>query len=425
MATPQGISTPRRFSSSLHFARTGSVVLSAVVPLTACRPCSPPTELYLELDFDAFRISALFHPSTYLNKIVVGSQQGALQLWNIRTNALLYTFRGWKSAVASLEQVVHPSRPVICPARLSVLNGRLSYPSACHTRPSVLLGRLSYPSVRLSCPSVCPACLSVCPICLPVLSVHLSCHSICPIRRSVLPIHLSYPAVCCTRPSVCPTPLSYPGRLPTRPSVCRRCLPSTSPPSAYRRQSAVCPTQLSICPTQLSICPICPSVLPGRLSTHPSVCRRRPPSTSPPSACRRQSAVCPNRRPSVLLCPTRLSVLPGRLSYPAGRLSSSVLPVRPFVVGPRRRRRRHRPAEGSRPSVLAVGCLSYSVLPVRLSQAPAVDVAAIGLQNGRVLLHNLKYDETLMSFSQDWGPVICISFRTGTARTRRLARRRS
>ena len=46
-------------------------------------------------------------------------------------------------------------------------------------------------------------------------------------------------------------------------------------------------------------------------------------------------------------------------------------------------------------------------------QAPAVDVVAIGMASGRVVLHNIRYDEQLMSFTQDWGPVTAISFRTG------------
>lgn len=47
-----------------------------------------------------------------------------------------------------------------------------------------------------------------------------------------------------------------------------------------------------------------------------------------------------------------------------------------------------------------------------LEQAPAVDVLAIGLENGEIYIHNLKFDETIMKFSQDWGPVSCLSFRT-------------
>lgn len=49
---------------------------------------------------------------------------------------------------------------------------------------------------------------------------------------------------------------------------------------------------------------------------------------------------------------------------------------------------------------------------VVLEQAPAVDVVAVGLQNGAVKLLNLKFDEILMEFRQDWGPVTGISFRT-------------
>ncbi|XP_072924345.1 WD repeat-containing protein 36 isoform X1 [Hemitrygon akajei] len=63
-------------------------------------------EEYLQLNFDkiTFAVSALLHPSTYINKILLGSQQGSLQLWNIKSNKLLYTFQGWKSSVCVLQQ---------------------------------------------------------------------------------------------------------------------------------------------------------------------------------------------------------------------------------------------------------------------------------------------------------------------------------
>ncbi|NWS98442.1 WDR36 protein, partial [Mionectes macconnelli] len=63
-------------------------------------------EEYLQVDFDrdTFVVSALLHPSTYLNKILLGSQQGSLQLWNIRSNKLLYSFPGWGFAVTTLAQ---------------------------------------------------------------------------------------------------------------------------------------------------------------------------------------------------------------------------------------------------------------------------------------------------------------------------------
>uniref|UniRef100_A0A8B9IRW6 WD repeat domain 36 n=1 Tax=Amazona collaria TaxID=241587 RepID=A0A8B9IRW6_9PSIT len=63
-------------------------------------------EQYLEVGFDkaTFAVSAVLHPSTYLNKILLGSEQGSLQLWNIRSNKLLYSFPGWHFAVTALEQ---------------------------------------------------------------------------------------------------------------------------------------------------------------------------------------------------------------------------------------------------------------------------------------------------------------------------------
>lgn len=46
-------------------------------------------------------------------------------------------------------------------------------------------------------------------------------------------------------------------------------------------------------------------------------------------------------------------------------------------------------------------------------QAPAVDVVGIGLEDGRCILHNLKFDEKVMTLRQEWGAVTTLSFRTG------------
>lgn len=39
-------------------------------------------QITLHQDFTA---TTLLHPATYLNKIIVGSSQGSMQLWNTRT----------------------------------------------------------------------------------------------------------------------------------------------------------------------------------------------------------------------------------------------------------------------------------------------------------------------------------------------------
>lgn len=63
-------------------------------------------EVILELNFNSnnFTISSLMHPATYLNKILVGSTQGSLQLWNLKSAKQVYAYNGWGSCVTVLEQ---------------------------------------------------------------------------------------------------------------------------------------------------------------------------------------------------------------------------------------------------------------------------------------------------------------------------------
>lgn len=65
------------------------------------------TGIYLQMEFDVkmFYITAAVHPSTYLNKVLLGSRQGELQLWNVMHSKLIYTFKGWGQAVTVLVQV--------------------------------------------------------------------------------------------------------------------------------------------------------------------------------------------------------------------------------------------------------------------------------------------------------------------------------
>lgn len=51
-----------------------------------------------------FHPTCLSHPNTYLNKILVGSSSGKLQLWNIRTGSLIMNFKGYSSGITTIEQ---------------------------------------------------------------------------------------------------------------------------------------------------------------------------------------------------------------------------------------------------------------------------------------------------------------------------------
>lgn len=63
-------------------------------------------ELYLEIGFSngTFQVTSLVHPVTYLNKILFGSKQGTMQLWNLKSNKLIFSFTGWKSKITVLQQ---------------------------------------------------------------------------------------------------------------------------------------------------------------------------------------------------------------------------------------------------------------------------------------------------------------------------------
>ncbi|XP_045524654.1 WD repeat-containing protein 36 isoform X1 [Pieris brassicae] len=76
---------------------------------------------FLELKFEkSFKISTICHPPTYLNKILLGSKKGTLQLWNVRTSKLVYTFNRWNSAVT----VTEPA-PAVDVVAIALENGKI------------------------------------------------------------------------------------------------------------------------------------------------------------------------------------------------------------------------------------------------------------------------------------------------------------
>lgn len=116
-------------------------------------------EIYLRLHFDAsvFDVSAMLHPSTYLNKALLGSRQGQLQLWNYRTSKLVYTFSGWSSAVTVLQQ--SPAVDVVgvgtATGRIIIHNIRLDESLMTFTQDwgpiTALAFRTDGPSILASC----------------------------------------------------------------------------------------------------------------------------------------------------------------------------------------------------------------------------------------------------------------------------------
>ncbi|KNC48258.1 Wd-repeat protein [Thecamonas trahens ATCC 50062] len=84
-----------------------------------------PVRLYAELALpkDEFEVTTMIHPVTYLNKIVLGSRQGALRLYNLRTLQLVHEFAPFSSRVVddAGEAVAEPSA-VLCMAQSPVVD---------------------------------------------------------------------------------------------------------------------------------------------------------------------------------------------------------------------------------------------------------------------------------------------------------------
>ncbi|XP_073525647.1 WD repeat-containing protein 36-like [Phyllobates terribilis] len=48
---------------------------------------------------EGFTPKCIMHPDTYLNKVVIGSEEGSMQLWNVSSKKKLYDFKHWKSPI--------------------------------------------------------------------------------------------------------------------------------------------------------------------------------------------------------------------------------------------------------------------------------------------------------------------------------------
>ncbi|KAJ2696905.1 rRNA-processing protein utp21 [Coemansia sp. IMI 203386] len=79
-------------------------------------------ELFTELEFitESFQVTSVVHPSTYVNKVVIGSAQGTMQVWNIQTRKCLYEFKTFGSGVSCMAQ-----SPVIDVLAIGLLDGRV------------------------------------------------------------------------------------------------------------------------------------------------------------------------------------------------------------------------------------------------------------------------------------------------------------
>lgn len=134
-------------------------MLSLPPPLTLASSSSP-------LLCSGFTPSCMAHPDTYLNKVVVGSQEGRLQLWNFATGARLHEFPGWGAPVACLA----PS-PALDVMGVGLADGCAPAPCAAALRCAVQGAPACLPAC-LACTT--PASSSIAHTCVRTLPLHPS-----------------------------------------------------------------------------------------------------------------------------------------------------------------------------------------------------------------------------------------------------------
>lgn len=104
-------------------------------------------EIHLELNFNDtdFHITTICHPYTYINKILLGSEQGKMQLWNINKSAMMHLFDGWSSCITVLEAT--PTCDVVA---IGLVNGKIILHNIREDRTIHSYGHVWGPVVSLS-----------------------------------------------------------------------------------------------------------------------------------------------------------------------------------------------------------------------------------------------------------------------------------
>ncbi|KAJ1740992.1 rRNA-processing protein utp21 [Coemansia sp. RSA 1086] len=106
-------------SGLIHFGDF-LVGISADNAVVVWRRSSGEATEVIEFERESFAVTSVVHPSTYVNKIVVGSTQGKLQIWNVQTRRRLHESKSVGGAITCMAQA-----PAIDVVALGLADGRV------------------------------------------------------------------------------------------------------------------------------------------------------------------------------------------------------------------------------------------------------------------------------------------------------------
>ncbi|CAL8073037.1 unnamed protein product [Orchesella dallaii] len=82
----------------------------------------------VKFDPNTFKVSTVMHPATYINKILLGSQQGTMQLWNVKKMKMIHLFSNWTgSSILHIEQAPAVDCVAVALSKKRVLIHNLRY----------------------------------------------------------------------------------------------------------------------------------------------------------------------------------------------------------------------------------------------------------------------------------------------------------
>lgn len=79
------------------------------------------SEYHDQVNFDSYlNVSCIIHPDTYVNKVLIGTEEGILELWNIKSKKRIYRYEGWGAGVTSIAQ-----SPAVDIVAIGLTDGRI------------------------------------------------------------------------------------------------------------------------------------------------------------------------------------------------------------------------------------------------------------------------------------------------------------
>ena len=112
----------------------------------------------IELEKQFGKVTVLMHPTTYLNKVLIGYEKGKLQLWNVKTKSLIYSFNLPKKGKEISEYSITAlcNSPILDIVTVGTSDGRIWF---LHLKRDEIMSELMHTSNKMASSNDAVTCL--------------------------------------------------------------------------------------------------------------------------------------------------------------------------------------------------------------------------------------------------------------------------